>query len=280
MNSINEMNARDMLIDSIMINRLSVAELKKNTMSLIKEQYDEMVKLNSGMLGTIGRVERNIRNLNEKMNGLDKNTNPEKYEYYQSRLIKSKSILIELEDSAKEMERADLAQMAKAHFFRKTMDRAEKSANHIFEEYSNGNLNLDEMKTRLDSLKDDIAYEIDRLVPYRKVNELIGGGVASGLQQFNEYGEKIGLLYNDSIEAFSENIDKIKSVAEANEAYFEEIVQEPPFFVPVDILNQQISGFENSSEGLSRSSNEMNQQVLTSRQNICLGRTALCGVTH
>ncbi|MFY3771188.1 hypothetical protein AHYW_004038 [Providencia manganoxydans] len=280
MNSINEMNARDMLIDSIMINRLSVAELKKNTMSLIKEQYDEMVKLNSGMLGTIGRVERNIRNLNEKMNGLDKNTNPEKYEYYQSRLIKSKSILIELEDSAKEMERADLAQMAKAHFFRKTMDRAEKSANHIFEEYSNGNLNLDEMKTRLDSLKDDIAYEIDRLVPYRKVNELIGGGVASGLQQLNEYGEKIGLLYNDSIEAFSENIDKIKSVAEANEAYFEEIVQEPPFFVPVDILNQQISGFENSSEGLSRSSNEMNQQVLTSRQNICLGRTALCGVTH
>lgn len=234
-----------------------------------------MEGLHTGILGAISKSERNVHILNKKMSGLDKVKDLAKYERYESRLNKSKSLLAELKAAEEEMGLANRKQMARAHFFRKAMDRAEENASKIIAKYDNGNLSLDEMQSQLNSLKNDIIGEMDRLLPYKKVTESIGGKALIGLKEFNENSAKIASLYKKSITSFSERINKYNEIEIYYESNSEIIILEPQPLVPVDVLNQQMSAFESQSDGSTTSIDEQIKQSIP--VGYCFGKTLMCG---
>ncbi|MEQ4627017.1 hypothetical protein [Providencia manganoxydans] len=276
----NTTNRMDMINSTIEFNRLDITYFKNETIKLIREPYDNMEVLQSEILGTIRRAERDIRILNWKMERVDQSS--AKYKKYASRLNKTNSVLTELKNTEKEMGIVNLAQIARVNLFRKSMERADESINNIFTEFSNGNISLDKMQSELNNLKDSIIVEVNRLLPYKKVNELIGGKAASGLQEFNEYGAKISALYQDSIASFNERIDKYIEISKFYDNVPEVTASQTQLTEPnigleqTDILNQQMSAFESQSDGSITSIDEQIKQ--SSPVGYCPGKTLRCGI--
>lgn len=276
----NTTNRMDMINSTIEFNRLDITYFKNETIKLIREPYDNMEVLQSEILGTIRRAERDIRILNWKMERVDQSS--AKYKKYASRLNKTNSVLTELKNTEKEMGIVNLAQIARVNLFRKSMERADESINNIFTEFSNGNISLDKMQSELNNLKDSIIVEVNRLLPYKKVNELIGGKAASGLQEFNEYGAKISALYQDSIASFNERIDKYIEISKFYDNVPEVTASQTQLTEPnigleqTDILNQQMSAFESQSDGSITSIDEQIKQ--SSAVGYCPGKTLRCGI--
>ena len=276
----NTTNRMDMINSTIEFNRLDITYFKNETIKLIREPYDNMEALQSEILGTIRRAERDIRILNWKMERVDQSS--AKYKKYASRLNKTNSVLTELKNTEKEMGIVNLAQIARVNLFRKSMERADESINNIFTEFSNGNISLDKMQSELNNLKDSIIVEVNRLLPYKKVNELIGGKAASGLQEFNEYGAKISALYQDSIASFNERIDKYIEISKFYDNVPEVTASQTQLTEPnigleqTDILNQQMSAFESQSDGSITSIDEQIKQ--SSSVGYCPGKTLRCGI--
>lgn len=270
----------DIINSTIEFNRLDITYFKNETTKLIRELYDNMEGLQSEILGTIRTIQRDIRILNGKMARVDKFST--KYKKYESHLNKINLILTELKNTEKEMGIVNLAQIARVNLFRKSMKGADESINDIFTDFSNGNISLDKMQSELNNLKDSVIAEVNGLLPYKKVNELIGGKAASGLQKFNEYGTKISAFYKDSIASFNERIDKYIEISKSYDNVPEVITPQIQLTEPnivleqTDVLNQQMSAFESQSDGSTTSIDEQVKQ--SSPVGYCPGKTLRCGI--
>lgn len=270
----------DIINSTIEFNRLDITCFKNETTKLIRELYDNMEGLQSEILGTIRTIQRDIRILNGKMARVDKFST--KYKKYESHLNKINLILTELKNTEKEMGIVNLAQIARVNLFRKSMKGADESINDIFTDFSNGNISLDKMQSELNNLKDSVIAEVNGLLPYKKVNELIGGKAASGLQKFNEYGTKISAFYKDSIASFNERIDKYIEISKSYDNVPEVITPQIQLTEPnivleqTDVLNQQMSAFESQSDGSTTSIDEQVKQ--SSPVGYCPGKTLRCGI--
>ncbi|HEF8774908.1 hypothetical protein AB7179_20780 [Providencia manganoxydans] len=307
----NTWNVKNRLSDTIDFNRnLSITNLKTDTDELAKEQYNQMEGLCSEISVTVRKAERDVRILNRRMAKVDKSS--PKYKSYESRLNKVKSLLTELKTTAEEMNAATFNQMVTVHYFRNTMDKAEKNMHNIITDYSKGNFSLDEMQVKLNNLKNNTMNHMEKLLPYKKVNELIGGKVASGLELFNEHSKKISLIYKDSMASLCKRIDTITEIVKFYEEQSDIVVPEAQLTgtevfleqmdvegnVPLeleltqvegnhsrlstelasaDVLNQQMSEFESGHNGTSVFTGKQVDQSITRQQYSCVG---ICRVMH
>lgn len=275
----NTTNSMDMINSTIKLNRLDITYFKNETIKLIREPYDNMEDLQSGILDAIRIVQRDIRILNSKMARTDKSS--AKYKQYESRLNKTNLILDEFNERQQEMSLANLNQVARTGLFRSSMDRADKSIKNIISEYSKGNLNFDEFKSELNNLRDKVITEVKRLQPYKELTEVLNGRVSVGLQEFNECGKKISEFYEDSVTLFNKNIDKYIDIVEVYENESKIIVPQTQLTDPnigleqTDVLKQQMSAFESQSEGTNISPGEETKQSTPVRY--CFGKTSMCG---